>query len=558
LELSTAIDPKRLVPSIADDRLRRWNDAASAVEQDPFMALVARVKLLAAAGQVQDAQAGLRRIQSDYPVATIPPDWFRNLLAVSILVGGTTFTQAWLRERYNAPYRLEVEIETTNADPRVVNLRVRGDDARFLVARPSFDGPGWETILPRFADIYPLFDAFMRSSHRMDGTVDINLADFGTRPGLAFSDYRAGYYLIPDAIYMASERYISMGIKFRIQNIPWDRRVPVAFWRGASTGTGGRLSPIGHYPDPTERWRGAPRIRVCQIARANGDIIDAGITKIVQISDPAARDWLREQDLLRDHVDPLFFQQYRYHIDIDGNTNSWPGLFIKLLTGSPVLKVASRLGYQQWYYDRLKPWINFVPVASDLADLVEKVSWLRANDDAARQIGVAGRDLAETLMDDREITSAAPVFAAAMRAARGEPLIEHRFGANTASLDVLKSGWQEPDADGVNAANFEPRIELPKPFGLGDYLLIADVSPAAGLSRHLEIVANGAVLSTATIVERTKISCPLPRSVATAGETLTIGFSLQDHVTDASREHPRAGGGAWMKLHSMAVAASVA
>src|SRR3546814_15147305 len=64
---------------------------------------------------------------------------------------------------------------------------------------------------------------------------------------------------------------------------------------------------------------------------------------------------------------------FKYQIDVDGNTNSWPGLFLKLLTGAPVLKVESEVGFQQWYYGALEPWQNFVPIKSDASDLLEKL-----------------------------------------------------------------------------------------------------------------------------------------------------------------------------------------
>jgi hypothetical protein len=160
-------------------------------------------------------------------------------------------------------------------------------------------------------------------------------------------------------------------------------------------------------------------MRVCYISRANPDIIDAGITSIVEITDPSLRHALQSPGMLRPYVPREAFRRYRYQIDIDGNSNSWSGLFTKLLTGSPVLKVASGPGFRQWYYDHLKPWSNYVPVAANLTDLVEKVEWLRAHDEAARRIGEAGRDLAEALSDKQEIIRAVPVIAEAMKAFTG-------------------------------------------------------------------------------------------------------------------------------------------
>ncbi len=511
---------------------------ASAVERDPFMALVSRVKLLGATGQLSEARATLRRAHSDFPLATIDLGRFRQFLVASILVHEAALAAALLLRRFEASYRLEIGIEVTDAHPSGVNFRSSGDEARFLFTRSMFEWPACELIVSRWAGIYPLFDAFMRSPHRIDGSVDVNFADIGHRPGLAFSEFTPGYYLIPDPGYLESERYADLSHFFRANNIPWDDRKRIAFWRGATTGIGRRHVPIGYFPDPATSWRGAPRIRLCEIARENSDLIDAGITTIIQIVDPTAEDWLRSHDLLRPHVPAHSFQQYRYQIDVDGNSNSWPGLFVKLLTGSPVLKVASRRGFRQWYYDRLRPWVNYIPVAADMRDLVEKILWLHANDDAARRIGHAGRELAEALRDEREIIHSVPVFAAAMRAACGKPLIEFRFGIDRSDRNVLKEGWHEPHGDGVNAADFDARIELPKPAGLGDYILTADVSPAARTSQRLTIVVNGEVLSQTTIVDRTKISCPLPRSIANAREGFHLRFCVPDAETNASQTSP--------------------
>lgn len=88
---------------------------------------------------------------------------------------------------------------------------------------------------------------------------------------------------------------------------------------------------------------------------------------------------------------------YKYLIDVDGNSNAWSALFQKLLSGSVVLKVASQNNFRQWYYDDLIPWVNFVPVESDMSDLVEKVHWLLDHDGEARKIGENGAKLANQL-----------------------------------------------------------------------------------------------------------------------------------------------------------------
>jgi hypothetical protein len=223
---------------------------------------------------------------------------------------------------------------------------------------------------------------------------------------------------------------------------------------------------------------------------------------------------------MRPHVPFLNYQNYRYQIDIDGNTNAWSGLFRRLLTGCPVLKVTSLAGFEQWYYDRLKPWVNMVPVAADMTDLPEKILWLRANDDCAQKIGEAGRALAEALTDEREIAHAAPVIASAIRAAADGPLIHLRFADEARDDDALRSGWATPDAEGVRTEGIESTLILPRPPGFGDYVMLVELSPSAELPQRVTIVANGEVILRRSITERMTVYCLLPRGVATLRDAI--------------------------------------
>ena len=100
----------------------------------------------------------------------------------------------------------------------------------------------------------------------------------------------------------------------------------------------------------------------------------------------------------------------RYNLDIDGNSSSWQGLFMKLLAGGVVLKVTSPHGFRQWYYDRLMPWVNFVPVCSDLSDIIEAVDRLRSSPKLAREIAGNGRKLALAMTIEAEIKLSAKAF----------------------------------------------------------------------------------------------------------------------------------------------------
>jgi hypothetical protein len=211
---------------------------------------------------------------------------------------------------------------------------------------------------------------------------------------------------------------------------------------------------------------------------------------------------------MRARVAPTDYLRYRYQIDIDGNSNAWEGLFMRLLTGSPVLKVASGPGYEQWYYDRLIPWTNFVPVAADMSDLAEKVSWLRANDDIARRIGEAGRSLAWSL-DEREVAGASPVIRAAMRADADAPL------------------WDVSFAEG-NSIVVEPGcfVRLPRPPGFGEFVLMVEVSADAGEEPVILVTANDEAIARRTIAGRTTIYALAPKALTRSGDSFELEFRI--------------------------------
>jgi hypothetical protein len=46
-----------------------------------------------------------------------------------------------------------------------------------------------------------------------------------------------------------------------------------------------------------------------------------------------------------------------------------------------------------WFSEYLRPYVNYIPIAYDLSDLVEKIEWVKNNDEAAKQIAKGALDL---------------------------------------------------------------------------------------------------------------------------------------------------------------------
>ena len=218
-----------------------------------------------------------------------------------------------------------------------------------------------------------------RACFRFDAPVDAPQHDDGGGP------------LIPDPYCLMSGGYA--GLRQRFQNQPpppWEKRLPVALWRGSSTGFNG----LCEQNLPQNR-----RYQLCQWSRRLPHRLDARFTAIVQSRDDQARrdlqERLHQEGLLSPRIEPWDAALHRWLIEIDGNVNSW-GLLWKLLSGCCVLRVSS--SRRQWYHHRLLPWIHVVPVAADLSDLEERLAWCHANPAACRAIAHQGQHLAEAVV----------------------------------------------------------------------------------------------------------------------------------------------------------------
>lgn len=239
-----------------------------------------------------------------------------------------------------------------------------------------------EIYAVRLFAAYPFLLKYFETCE-LDGEFGLSLGDEGLDERVLSFCARVPSYLVPDIMFISTGGYSEAREKYGA-GLPWAEREDKAYWRGTDTG-------VFRYREFTQ----APRVVIAQLANDHPALIDAKLTQV-----ELRPGWESKRAHYTDHglmgnPDPQDrILDFKYQIDVDGNTNSWPGLFLKLLTGSPVLKVESELGFRQWYYDLLEPWQNYVPVASDASDLLEKLEWLRQNPAEAEAIGRNGRAFA--------------------------------------------------------------------------------------------------------------------------------------------------------------------
>ena len=194
--------------------------------------------------------------------------------------------------------------------------------------------------------------------------------------------------LIPDPYALGSNGYEQIRSQFLKRPLPpWKERLPLAFWRGASTGT-----PALTLKRLEDNWR----YQLCSFSLEEPGLLDARMTAVVQGRDAKAtaqiQQHLTQKRLLAPHCPAWMFGLHRYLIEIDGNVNSW-GLLWKLLSGSCILKVDSPR--RQWYHHKLQAYVNMVPISADLSNLGEQLHWCQNNQEECEHIAAAGQNLAK-------------------------------------------------------------------------------------------------------------------------------------------------------------------
>lgn len=153
-------------------------------------------------------------------------------------------------------------------------------------------------------------------------------------------------------------------------DIPLDEKIPKAVFRGSSTGKGVTIETN-------------PRLRLASMQKRYGQHLDVGITKWNcrprKISGIKNLQYIDPEKMpfgLVDFLDYPSQAKYRYLIHIEGHSEAYR-LSVELNMGSVILMVKSE--YSLWFSHLLKPWVHFVPVKSDLSNLIQRIKWCDKN-----------------------------------------------------------------------------------------------------------------------------------------------------------------------------------
>jgi hypothetical protein len=178
-------------------------------------------------------------------------------------------------------------------------------------------------------------------------------------------------------------------INFDKVNYDWKSKKPIAFFRGGSTGCG---------------WDAESnmRLKATQLSSMHPELIDAKITTVVKHTKIHKTRRVGRTDTKIFKEAPLVPQEsysnYKYLLQIDGNVAAYR-LAKNMLFGSVILLVES--DFSLWYQDKMKPLVHYVPIKSDLSNLVEMIEWCRLNDKKCKKIAENGRKFAEKVLTEK-------------------------------------------------------------------------------------------------------------------------------------------------------------
>lgn len=134
-----------------------------------------------------------------------------------------------------------------------------------------------------------------------------------------------------------------------------DKQLPVLFWRG-------KASDIRNSSEIT------PRSHLVEWSEQYPEKINARFTKIY------AKDESLNKDLHQKYkecsvVGEVDHLKYRYQMVMDGVTATFPGFLWRLASGCVTLKQDSP--HRQWFYEWVEPHKHYVPIQSDLSDILD-------------------------------------------------------------------------------------------------------------------------------------------------------------------------------------------
>jgi hypothetical protein len=159
----------------------------------------------------------------------------------------------------------------------------------------------------------------------------------------------------------------------------WKTKQLKVFWRGSANDF--RRHAWDNVQEMSEHYAHQPRFLLCKLSSQFPEILDAGFS--ARGMAPVAVD-----DLIKPYMKPSVGAsdqlKYAFLVVADGLMPAFTGFLWPLLSNSVVFKQTSN--ESQWYYDALKPYVHYIPIAHDFSDIAQQYNWAITHQEECRKI----------------------------------------------------------------------------------------------------------------------------------------------------------------------------
>ena len=157
----------------------------------------------------------------------------------------------------------------------------------------------------------------------------------------------------------------------------WSTKKNMAVFRGSNTGCGYNTS-------------NNVRLKLAKLGTLHPQLLDVGITNWnLRIRKNKDSPYLQIPDVenlkLVGKLTPEQQSNYKYLVNVDGHVSAFR-LSLEMSMGCCILMVESSGGWKMWFSDLLEPYVHYVPVKSDLSDLIDQLKWCLKNDSKCQKI----------------------------------------------------------------------------------------------------------------------------------------------------------------------------
>lgn len=183
--------------------------------------------------------------------------------------------------------------------------------------------------------------------------------------------------LVPDYEALHAAYQVIKNVDITTYCLDWKRKKPTLVWRGTIGQSAIDFSGRELQPETIHLFS---RVTLSELSSNFSDLINAKFTflgdldQTVPIIKKYKGEWMPFEEQC----------SYKYQILINGGVASYSNSCWRFFSNSVVFIPDS--GWTQWYYGALEPYVNFIPVESNLDNLVDKILWARENDQACKKI----------------------------------------------------------------------------------------------------------------------------------------------------------------------------